>query len=351
MIYLPFLKAFLPHGTSRSTGSVDLADKTMSKDVFEINTLEIDPDDSAEINEILHFKVELAQDTNTSTDKGPQAQRGAQKNPEYTLPAPTVSSEATRLHDQHQLWLGALKGRLSISHIPVTAKRILEVGGGTGDWCRDFALAHPNIEVIAIDAEEIARSASTPRNCHYFVYDAEADWDDFAILNGPFDFIHLRCMGVVFHDWSHLFAQCFDRLVPGGWIEVQDIKYPVRSLETFSNPLPALLRGYSHMPEICMTRSVDIMAVNHFEEYFRDRGFVNIKEESPQMAIGQWPKGEEQKKIGSEQLKMFFQPHWQLLMSMMYEKALHWTPAAVEKLVDEVRQDVLVPGRHYYHQL
>ena len=332
-------------------------------DILKIEALEVDPDDSAELVEINRLREQLKEESIEPTDQvnptdptnpidqAPEPKKDEKKFPKYTLPSPTVYSEANRLSDQHHLWLGVLKGRLSVTHVPTTAKRILEVGGGTGIWSMDFASTHPNTEVIAIDTEKIPRYTLTTNKCHYFVFDAQADWRNLSALDGPFDFIHLRCMGVVFRDWHRLFAQCFERLTPGGWIEIQDIKYPVRSLETFPKPQPALLRGYSHMPEICKTRDVDIMAVNHFEKYFRDCGFVNIKEESPQMAIGCWPKGEEQKKIGSEQLKMLFRPHWETLMTMMYEKALGWTPAAVEQLVDEVRQDVLTPGRHYYHQL
>ncbi|KAL9637955.1 MAG: hypothetical protein Q9204_001681 [Flavoplaca sp. TL-2023a] len=89
----------------------------------------------------------------------------------------------------HRLTEVSLGGKLNLAPIPADAKRILDIGTGTGIW--------------AIEA----------------VDNVEEDWT----YHQPFDYIHCRMMGNAIRDWPRLNRQCFEHTRPGGWVEFIDL--------------------------------------------------------------------------------------------------------------------------------
>ena len=271
-------------------------------------------------------------------------------NDNYALPAPTIDSEATRLVNQHQLWLKTLNGRLHTCPISEKLKNVLDVGTGTGIWAIDYAMAHPEASVYAFDIS--APQASIAHlNCKLFKYDAEGDWQGFVSKSGSLDFIHCRHLGVAIRDWPRLFAQAWDSLTPEGWIEISDFTFEIHSANDNYEKDSALIKGYEYMPEICKTYGVDITAYKNFKELLMNQGFANISEDNVQWAIGGWPMGEVEKRIGEQQALTFFEQPWKNMIQQMFGNVLGWDQPKVGKLIEDVQGEVMDPNRQYYLQL
>lgn len=126
----------------------------------------------------------------------------------------------------HCLWKQLLNGRLYRAPLqPNNTDRILDFGPGTANWALDVAELFPAAEVVGIDLSPIQPIWSSP-NCKFFVDDVESEW---AYLDEPFDYIHGRAMGGSISNWGHLLAQIYQHLKPGGWVELQEYEFVIRS--------------------------------------------------------------------------------------------------------------------------
>ncbi|KAL6713184.1 hypothetical protein ACLMJK_009305 [Lecanora helva] len=139
-------------------------------------------------------------------------------NTTYHMPADPP--EATRLTILHQSALPLLSPRLTLTHIPPTATRILDIGTGTADWAIAVAEAHPHAEVIATDITTSFQPATAPPNLFFELDDATQEW----AYTSPFDFIHIRGLAGAFtaKQWERVYEQAAKHLKPGGTLEVAD---------------------------------------------------------------------------------------------------------------------------------
>ena len=59
--------------------------------------------------------------------------------------------EQDRLFFQHQIFVHALRGRLTTTRLLPSTRRILDLGTGPGHWAIAMAQAHPQAEIVGID--------------------------------------------------------------------------------------------------------------------------------------------------------------------------------------------------------
>ncbi|CRK11439.1 hypothetical protein BN1723_001783 [Verticillium longisporum] len=98
---------------------------------------------------------------------------------------------------------------------------------------------HPESEVIGVDLSPVQPGlcvhqralsgfdtdyTSTPPNVHYEIDDLEEEWS----FSRNFDYIHSMMMTGAFRDWPNFYRQAFENLNPGGWVECQDINFPMK---------------------------------------------------------------------------------------------------------------------------
>ncbi|KAH6987061.1 S-adenosyl-L-methionine-dependent methyltransferase [Ilyonectria destructans] len=217
--------------------------------------------------------------------------RGYHRDEKYFLPSDKHESERLDLQNHHLLL--TFGGKKYFAPYADTAKRVLDIGTGTGVWAIDFADDHPHAEVFGVDIAAIQPSF-VPPNCTFEVDDVEKDWT----WTKPFDYIFVRLMAGSFADWDRFTRQCWDSLEPGGWIEVIDPTFPARcddgTLDADS-PLnkwdELTVKGAANLG-----RRFD-EGVNH-EARLKAQGFVNIQRLVFKWPTNTWPKDPKYKEIG-----------------------------------------------------
>ncbi|KAI4240986.1 MAG: hypothetical protein LQ352_007525 [Teloschistes flavicans] len=136
-------------------------------------------------------------------------------NEKYFMPCD--EQEQTRLAILYQCFTSILNGQPSFQSIPRSAKRILEIGTGTGDWAVAVAERFPEAEITATDIT-CFQPTDVPPNVFFEIDDAQEEWT----YTEPFDFIHIRGLAGAFSDWSAVYAQAYQHLQTNGVLEVAD---------------------------------------------------------------------------------------------------------------------------------
>ena len=198
-------------------------------------------------------------------------------------------SEQDRLFFQHQIFVHALRGRLTTTRPLPSTRRILDLGAGPGYWAVAMAQLYPHAEVVAIDLAEWDLDTTEASVGHAHVTWEIDDLDVWGIdpaledlgarlhqfdffadntnrisstrppvveppalahaadpcvlpepgwhFSEPFDMIHLRNMKGVFAHWEEVYAEIYASLAPGGWIEIADYdagRFPSTATSTSS---------------------------------------------------------------------------------------------------------------------
>ena len=262
----------------------------------------------------------------------------------YWLPNDEIEIE--RLDIQHHAWRLSLNGKLHVSPIRNDIANAVDIGTGTGQWAIEFADAHPATKVLGTDLSPI-QPPWTPANCEFLIDNAEQDW----IFEERFDFVHSRMLLMGIHDWPRFFRQAWDALKPGGWVEMQEVQFPIATVDDGSVPPDApLLRWSQYVRDAAAKDGIDTMISTQFRAMLEERGFVRIKEVPIKWPVGPWPKGNKEKEVGRWMLENTRQFISAIALAL-FTKRLGWSTEAVEVFLVDVRKDLEDRRRHYYWQM
>ncbi|GKT74957.1 methyltransferase domain-containing protein [Colletotrichum tofieldiae] len=153
---------------------------------------------------------------------------------------------------------------------------------------------YPEADVIGIDLSPI-QPEFVPPNVHFFVDDAEVGW---VYPENTFDYVHLRNMAPSIKKWPELFAEAYRVLKPGGWIELQEMRWVYGCDDGTMGPDFAPVRMVANIKEALAQLSVDMNAAERYPKHAEDAGFVDLKHEVKKVPVGPWPKDSRLKKIG-----------------------------------------------------
>lgn len=187
--------------------------------------------------------------------------------------------------------------------LPPNAK-VLDIGCGNGAWATDLARALPDGTVTGIDISPPPIDQQIPANCVFKQVDIQQPW---TLPGETFDFIHIRYMMHVIHDWPALFSQCHAMLNPKGWLESDDFWAPYRSANSKMNVAnsPFLLFGalFENGREQftygnTRVKGIDQRAATHHADRLRLAGFTRVETIHVPWPIGSWPTSEVERKMG-----------------------------------------------------
>lgn len=251
--------------------------------------------------------------------------------------------EADRLDLQHHAFRLTLDGKLYRAPIPKDVQSVLDVGCGTGIWSIEFADEHPSAHVLGTDLSPI-QPAQVPPNCEFLIDDCEEDW----IYHNPFDYIHTRAMVAAVKDWSRFFTQAYTNLKPGGYLECQELTFPIRCMDPgVTSENSAIMRWCDLFIEAANKIGLNAQAPRTFTPLLRDAGFVDINVRNHKWPVGKWAKGEKMKLLGRFVLEDVhdFLPGGAM---GLFTRVLGWTREQVEVFLVDCRADIRRKDRHYY---
>ncbi|KUI68873.1 hypothetical protein VM1G_03931 [Cytospora mali] len=248
------------------------------------------------------------------------------KEGKYVLPVD--EQELDRQIFQYDLCLLTFDHILSFA--PFTRlNRVLDAGCGVGDWCRS-----------------VTHTASIPPNVQFEIDDLEETWN----FSYPFDYIHCLMMTGAFRDWSTFYRQAFENLNPDGWLEIQDIQFPLYCDDGTMQPQGALKRWSDLMVEAGDKSGFLLTTCESAGDMMHEAGFVDIVRIPYKWPINEWPREPKWKEVG-RRTSINFRDGMSGIMMALFTRFMGWSKEQVEEFcaqVDKEWQDTRV---HAYFNL
>lgn len=185
-----------------------------------------------------------------------------------------------------------------------------------------------------------------PPNLRFQVDDVEREW---TFRPSSYDLIFGRMLRGSIHDWPRFFEQSFQTLDSEGWIEVQDICFPVRCDDGTLKADSYLARWSKCMIKATKAdgRSIEATKADGcsaegsllYKSKLEAAGFINVKEFVYMWPMNWWPAREHYKDLGKW---CYYNIAGGLsgISMRLFTKNLGWEQAEVEAFLAEVRKDM-----------
>ncbi|RYP90894.1 hypothetical protein DL770_002971 [Monosporascus sp. CRB-9-2] len=199
---------------------------------------------------------------------------------------PFDESEQRRLDSLHRLLRLCLDGELTATRIPPDAKVIVDIGTGTGRWAVEMAARYPGATIIGIDIASI-QAKLVPKNVKFEIADVEKPWK---MSPESVDFIQVRALAGMIRDWPALIAKAFEKLKPGGWLEITDIRGRVLDFEgKFGEDeiTPRLSRLFQ---QLAASVGTIFDPAPQTPGWLHDEGFEKVAQQTEILPLGRWPR-------------------------------------------------------------
>ncbi|KAH7118582.1 TAM domain methyltransferase [Dactylonectria estremocensis] len=255
---------------------------------------------------------------------------------------PNDDDENDRLDIQNHHFLLTFDGQYCFCPGADDAKRVLDVGTGTGIWAIEFADDHPLTEVTGVDLSPIQPNM-VPINCKFEIDDVEKEWT----WSKPFDYIFSRMMVGSFADWDAYIKQASDHLTPGGWIEAVDCLFPIESDDGTLNEDQAIMKWINLLIEASTNLGRPLTEAKHHKERLIKAGFENVEQKVFKWPTNPWPRDKKHKEVGLWTLANIGGGLEGLSLALM-TRGLGWTQEEVLAFLVQVRKDLRNPRIHAY---
>lgn len=248
---------------------------------------------------------------------------------------PCDDQEQTRLAITHQCFTSILNGQLTFQNIPRTARRILDIGTGTGDWAIAVAERFPNAEITATDIT-CFQPTDVPPNVFFEIDDAQEEWT----YVEPFDFIHIRGLSGAFRDWTKVYQEAFKHLQSNGILEVADF-----DLVQMTDPIPdSYLSIYNGACISAAERSSYSIGLEHTRKTTIERaGFSFAKGRTFDVPLGTWSPDPRKKVAGKMALISMLEGLEATSLRLLTQYS-GFKPQDVRDLCEKVKEELLQPG-------
>src|SRR5712692_3973935 len=155
---------------------------------------------------------------------------------EYFIDAESAA-ETARLIDQDRHLTQAMGGPLAERSDVATMDSILDLGCGPGQWVRDLAFEHPQIEVTGIDISQImidyARAYARVQKLNNAVFKVMDITGPLDFPDNSFDLVNGRFIAFLSPEkWPQLLGECLRVVRPGGTIRLTENDVICTSLAT-----------------------------------------------------------------------------------------------------------------------
>ena len=251
---------------------------------------------------------------------------------------PNDEAEQIRLAIAHQAYLPALDDQLTLGLIPRTAKRILDIGTGTGEWAIAVAECFPKAEIVATDITNAFLPPTAPPNIFFELDDAEEEW----AYSEPFDFIHMRNLSGAFSNWSAIYAEVSKNLRPGGSFEITD-QGRIRFKKETPNSNTSIFNGAIQSAADKARRPLDLNHLN--KRMFENAGLSMVKMKVFEFPLGTYDPNP-QKKVAGKMAMIAALEGLEAVSLRLLTKYLGWKEEDVRELCRKVQEEVLRPDTY-----
>ncbi|KAJ0310364.1 hypothetical protein COL516b_002164 [Colletotrichum fioriniae] len=242
---------------------------------------------------------------------------------------PNDDDEQEREDMKHTMVVHLCGGKLHSAPLE-NPQRIIDVGTGTGIWAIDMGDEYPEAEIIGVDLSPI-QPEFVPPNVRFMVDDAEVEW---VYPDNHFDFVHLRNMAPSIKKWPELFAEAYRVTKPGGWIELQEMRWVYGCDDNTMPPTFAPVKMVANIKEALAKLDVKMNAAELYPSHVAAAGFVNLAHEVKKVPVGPWAKDDDLKKIG-EYCRAAIYDGLHAITIGPFTRGLGWTPEEVEVFLIE----------------
>ncbi|KAK2049476.1 methyltransferase domain-containing protein [Colletotrichum somersetense] len=257
---------------------------------------------------------------------------------------PNDEPEQEREDMKHAMCVNVMDGKLHCAPIR-NPQKVVDIGTGTGIWAIDMGDEYPEADVVGIDLSPI-QPTWLPPNVRFIVDDAEAEWIWPA---ESVDFVHARHMCMAIKDWPRLLSQAHRALRPGGWVELQELRFHLQC-DDGTMPDPAQY-GYGRFVDLSMegfrSFGIDPLGMERNSERLRAAGFERVEERVWKVPIGTWPRDQNLKTIGLYNRSMLIDALQAVSMAPL-TRGLKWSAAEVEVFLIDVRKSLMNSSIHSY---
>ncbi|KAI8087760.1 S-adenosyl-L-methionine-dependent methyltransferase [Gilbertella persicaria] len=210
--------------------------------------------------------------------------------------SPERRRERDRRHRQHYL----LK-RIWGSNYKIPLKDpsvIIDWCCGTAVWDVELAFEFPKAQIIGIDYESFTVSSltNTVKNFSFhnaLIHEGQHGFDAFE--DNQVDYVMLRdtwLLNCSLAKWTTTFKEIYRILKPGGHIEIYEQDMSFKPIGPYLNTLENWVANFY------ATIQFDRNTIHNLEGILSDSGYTNVKKESVEVPIGEWPKTEDLKETG-----------------------------------------------------
>ncbi|KAK9696622.1 hypothetical protein K7432_012354 [Basidiobolus ranarum] len=204
---------------------------------------------------------------------------------EAPYPLPNDVEEVGRLNLQHHLFRYLLQSNY-IAPVSPDAKRILDVGCGSGIWCQEVSQTFPEAQFYGIDISDVNKATVTMPNFTFVNGD---------ILKGLpfpddyFDFVYQRAVvtGIPANKWEFVCKELVRVVKPGGWVELLELQLDNNYAVDYDlNRKPSWLRYHELIHEILTLRGISPKEILKIPQHLGSSGMINLDKRKVIMPTG-----------------------------------------------------------------
>ncbi|KAI5464314.1 S-adenosyl-L-methionine-dependent methyltransferase [Mariannaea sp. PMI_226] len=259
---------------------------------------------------------------------------------EGRYPFPNDESEQEREKLFHSLFVNLLDGQLHLSPLE-KPRSVLDLGTGVGRWPLCMGHEYKNASIVGLDISP-HQTSYLPANVSFLIDDVEATWP-----NAPesLDFVFSRNMATAIRDWKSLFAEAFQAIAPGGWLEVQDIQwiFTCRDGSIPNHWAPCLF--FNKVREGLLNLGIDMNASAVHPQYTEVVGFTNLSQIRRPYPVGGWPRDPALKAIG-KQIHEILTTGLHAIAVGPLTRGLGWSSDQVNMLIADTYKALQDPSVH-----